>query len=140
MGLDPNDPTWDPGIACPNCAAVIFDTVTPKYVLATMTSIEKCPVSIGDPPNSSFILTQNPVLPCTWSYAVAGLNIDWILGAANSIFRAFDGLTFWFLQDAPFTCVDAFVNQLACSPMISRGHLGQAKVFWGPQIGKEPIS
>lgn len=140
MGLDPNDDSYESGTDCVHCHETLFNNNTPKYVLAEISGIVKCPVSIGEPPNGTFTLVQSLVAPCEWSVNIEGLILYWIVSSTFSKFNIHDGLTLWFNADVDFPCIDAFVNQNVCSPVASRGEKGYAVCWWGPQIGKEPIS
>jgi len=140
MGLDPQDPIYDGGDVCAVCVLDLFGGVTPKYVLAVVTGIETCPGVFppSPPPNGSFILTQ--IAPCQWRVFINGYQLLWKLTDASSVFFIQDGLRFWFYETTAVLCLDSFINRLICRPDGPWSETGIVTLFWGPQIGKEPIT
>ncbi len=134
MGIDPENPDYEPGDECPRCVDVLFDGVTPKYVEADIVDIEDCPASgILVPPNGTYLLTQ--FAPCEWRYFVDNLLIGWKLEIGQS--RLFIGFNpgEWFFALVAHECIDAFANELNCGPGNVFGEKGYVTLWWGPTIG-----
>lgn len=133
MGLDPDDDTYDAGDECTRCVDVLFDGVTPEFVMATIFGIIRCPLSPDPPPNGSYLLTQTG--PCSWEAAYLGYTIGWYLMAAESWFVA-GAPNNWFFQSTPqVICRDYFKSKItACVFNQTIGKFGEAHVFWGPGI------
>lgn len=135
MGIDPENPDYEPGDECTRCVNVLFNGLTPKYVEADISLIVKCPFAIGDPPNGTVLLTQNPMSSCQWIAGAHPNFITWTLLAGHSIFSAGTIPFFWFFADVAFECIDAFVNTLVCGVGPTYGESGYAACWWGPTIG-----
>lgn len=134
MGIDPENPDYEPGIDCPTCKSVIFDEITPKYVEANVVGIVLCPGFVVPTPNGVILLTQTG--PCQWVGGFNGWAYLYSLTFINSTFAISAGPSICFTHTIAVICQSAFTNQnAACALPFSVGLGGTANVFWGPTIG-----
>lgn len=134
MGLDPEHPDYEPGVQCVLCKDLLFDGVTPKYVEADISGIERCPIAIGPTPDGTFLLTQSAA--CRWQYlSPDDIAFIWELNPGTSIFSILRLGFIWFRSNVPDNCIDAFVNQNVCGVGPVYGENGYALCYWGPTIG-----
>jgi len=134
MGLRPDYPDYEPGIDCFVCNDLLFNGVTPKYVEADISGISKCLPELPDPPNGTFLLTQQ-ANPCVWLLTAAGMSYVWELRIDRSLFYVIIAGGQWFNSEVMHTCFDAFVNQNVCGVGAVYGENGYGLCYWGPTIG-----
>lgn len=134
MGTNPETPNYEPGNKCVYCWEILFNDITPKYVEADISGIEKCIPAFPDPPNGTFLLEQQ-VNACQWRYAVGPIIMTWELRVDESRFIILAAGAIWFNSIVGDTCIDAFVNQNVCGVGPTLGENGYALCYWGPTIG-----
>jgi len=134
MGTDPSTDDYSEGDECALCVDLLFDGLTPKYVEAFITGIDKCPISPWEPPTGTALLTQ--IQPCVWTGLIGVSQIQWVLQPGQSILKIFPNV-FWsfFNSIVADDCIDAFVNQNVCGVGGSYGENGYVLLYWGPTIG-----
>jgi len=134
MGTDPDNDDYDDGLECAVCVDILFDGKTPKYVEVDMSGVLKCPVSIGEPPNGTTLLTQTEV--CKWVGMTGTDTFEWHLNPDDSVLICYAAhWVFWFKAQPVIVCCDAFVNENDCEDEDDWGVGGYATVWWGPTIG-----
>ncbi len=136
MGEDPGRNVYLPGDDCLLCSIPFFNSVTPKYVLATFSGITRCPIYGGPLPNGAFLLTQAEFIPCFWTVNTGQFRIEWLLagnaeliaigdpGPSPVFFAGIDGAN----------CKDVFDNQIENCLLGADAFGGTGRVTWGPSI------
>lgn len=138
MGENPDFNNWSAGVQCNHCKDVIFDGVTPEYVMASFSDIVKCPlapIGIGAP-NGSYLLTQDAIDPCKWGGAGPTFVITWSISPDAFLFvlDVAGPARSWFLGLGGAGCDDSFGNSLIdCDPG-EWGFGGTGIITWGPSI------
>lgn len=58
------------GDLCVHCNGVLWPAgQTPKHPRVTFADLVKCPLATQDPPDGTYMLTQDAVDPCKWEYS-----------------------------------------------------------------------
>lgn len=134
MGIDPENTDYEPGDACPECVDSLFGGITPKYVEIDVSGLRRCPIAHVDPPDGTFLLTQNQ--PCQWVFADGFRGYAWRLLNDRSILRLdWVGFFNFFYSEVMHTCIDAFANQTLCGLPNDYADSGYVTCWWGPTIG-----
>lgn len=134
MGISPGGGTYEAGIGCVQCGAVLFGGSTPKYIEANVLNVITCP---GRPNfvNGAYLLTQTGVA-CRWEYVDGLWRIGLSFEAGGSNFAIVNFLSPYFNDPSIIACRDTFTNQRPITCLGgSGGHSGTADIFWGPGIG-----
>ncbi len=136
MGLDPGDDVFTPGIQCPACKDAIFGGVTPKYVMATFHDTIACPVFMGQSIDGAYLLTQQPLSPCSWyAFIVGRFHITYTVSPTSGLDVSMPLMWQSFFTDLnnPI-CQDTFTNTTICGPPGVKTTGGTAIITWGPDI------
>ncbi len=134
MGTDPGQDVYPDGCRCEECEDSLFDGVTPKYIEIDVVDVEACPGVIVEPPNGTFLLTQQMDC-CVWAFDNGTFVFTWRLTATKSFMTIAKGMQIWFAAEINDTCIDAFVNTTNCALPQDDGHNGYITCWWGPTIG-----
>jgi len=91
-----------PGDNCAQCDNILWTPgSTPLFVQLTFKDIVPCPLAPLPPPNGSWVLRQDSVLPCLWEYYDSDWLISWALAAGSSEYSArgvspgYNSIFFW---------------------------------------------
>lgn len=137
MGLDPGDGDYEGGVACATCEATLFGGKTPKYVLATFHNTVACPVFMGQSIDGAYLLTQQPLNPCSWNALVVGrFWITYDVSPTSGLLVSMPLMWQSFFSDLnnPI-CQDLFFNTTVCGPVGVKTTGGIGVISWGPDTG-----
>lgn len=113
-----------PGEKGDDCLLIYPAGETPKYLLAVFTQIEMCPGILLEPRNGTFILTQDPILPCVWERVEGILHIHYIVDINGSRLSSWRALIPYFNSHSDEPGMDNFANEVNCGgapPVIAPG-------------------
>lgn len=121
------------GDDCVSCTPAIWAAgETPEKMLVVFEGMEKCPAAgIQALPNGTFIIEQDPIIPCTFKDA-SGL-ITWNGSPPTTSFQFASIGGFWFIGSVGFPCqFFANNNRVTCGPADFHGILGTCTVSPDP--------
>ena len=136
MGIDPALLVYPPGTSCLECNDVLFDGITPKYLLAVVAGIRSIATGLlfGSDVNAQFMLTQTS--GCTWRSALFPNQLSFFLGIGQSeaILLDTDTYDIYFWQQLLFPCRDNLTNRLPAGFPGEVGSGGTIEFIWGPGV------
>ena len=127
------DDNYPPGVDNPTCNISLFDGITPEFVEARVKGIVKCPITVIEPPNGTFLLTQE-VDPSKWSFFDGTFLFQWEVEPTKTRFFIFAAGFNWFFADIATTCLSQLPSGSICGGPSQRGAGGSVELFWGPTI------
>lgn len=133
MGLSPEYPDYQGGVACNLCKDVIFDGKTPFFVEAWVSGIIQCPGMRTVPGNITVLLSQDT--PCRWILNGPPWTYVWELSTAQSLMTITFGGEFAFQRILTAECISEFKNANQTCGLPVAGRFGFVFIFWGPTIG-----
>lgn len=136
MGLDPTDQDYEDGNNCANCADVIFDGETPKFVWASVIGLVSCLGNPDPPPNGVYQLEQLPGFPCRWAATFGIMEVFWRASPGSAAYMSEQAppWRFFFSATNGANCIDKLDNESFCGDMIgSVCEEGKIIITWGPE-------
>lgn len=122
------------GDHCAHCDGVLWPAgQTPKFPRVTFSDLVKCPLAVSDPPDGTYVLTQDPVDPCLWEYFDSLFQITLVTQAGPTWVAAtgsppFHGRLYFY--DSQGGCASDFVNDYRFCIGNEESRFGTAHVDW----------